>query len=190
MTNIERGRPAEAVHEQARNLNQQMERRAEHDAIDQTINAEARHKKDRADDLTDVVHAGRERGQNKMLVGLQRRHHQTADRKDDRADQVEAHEFCEKFALFFAEAGRNAEVGIHDLLRKDGNDDGESARYQKTHVCHAREQVPCGGAIFGGEIFRQQRDERHCQRAAGDERKQQVGQIVGGVERVEHVDFV
>ena len=106
-----------------------------------------------------------------MLVGLQGRHHQTADGKNDRADQIQAHQFRQQLTLLRAEARRNAEVGIHDLLRKNGNEYRQRTRHQKADIRHTREQIPCGGAIFGGEIFGEQWNERHCQRAAGDQRE-------------------
>jgi len=138
--------------------------------------------------LTDVVHGGRERGQEEMLVGLQARHHQPADREDDRADEVQAHEFSDEQALFCREAGNND--GIHDLLREDENEHSNRAGDEEGEVGNAREQVPCGFAALCCEVFAHQRDERHRQRAAGDEREQHVWHVVGGVEHVEQADIV
>ena len=45
-----------------------------------------------ADDLSQVVHGGRHGRGEKVLVGLQPRHHQPADREDQDGEQVQAHQ--------------------------------------------------------------------------------------------------
>ena len=84
-----------------------------------------RHKKNCAKDLPDVVHDGRHGGKNKMLIRLERSHHQSADRKDERADQIQTHQFSEQCALLLPKARRDAEFRIHDRLGKDGDQNGK-----------------------------------------------------------------
>ena len=153
VTQVERGCPAEAELEQRRDLDEQVQRRAEDHAVDQAVDAEARHEKDRAEDLADVVHDGRQRGQDEMLVGLQAGHHQSADREDDRANQVEAHQFGQQGALVRAEARCDADFGVHDGLGENGDEDGKPARDEEGHVGDAREQIPGGGAVLGGQVL-------------------------------------
>src|SRR6185503_5522763 len=137
MSQIQRGSPFEFVLEQSRDLNEQMQGRAQDNAIDEAINTKARHKEERAENLTDVIQGGRERRKNKMLVGLQACHHQTANRKYDRADKIQTHEFCKKLALFCTKTRCDTELCIDDLFRKNGDDDRRSPGDQKGEIGNA-----------------------------------------------------
>src|SRR6266540_4797257 len=127
MSQVERRRPFKFVFEQGRDLNQQMKGSAKNDAIDKSMNAEARHEEYRAEDLPKIIHSRCKCGQEKMLVGLQACHDEPTDRKDDRANQVQAHQFCKQLALLWAKAGCDADLSIHNLLRKNGDNNGCTA---------------------------------------------------------------
>src|SRR6266496_2884561 len=139
---------------------------AKNDTIDKSMNAEARHKEDRAENLTNVIHDGCKRGKKKMLIGLQACHHEAADGKDNRTNEVQAHEFCEKLTLFRAKTRCDAKLSVHDWPSKDSNNDSDGASNNKRKICNTREQIPRYRAAARCEIFTHQWDECHRQRAA------------------------
>jgi len=123
-----------------------------------------------------------------MLVGLQACHHQAADRKYDRADQIELHQFSDQHSLFRCETGDDD--GIHDLLRKDGDQDGCQPCDDECQVGNAREQVPRSFASLCSEVIAHQRDECHRERAARDQCEQYVGRVVRGIEYIQQANFI
>ena len=188
MAQVEGGRPFESVSDQGGDLNKQVQRCTQDDAVDQAADAVARHKEEGAGDLPHVVHAGGNGRQQKMLVGLQAGHHQAANRKQDRTDQVQPHQVGYQLALFRTKTRRDPDLRVDDRLGKNSHQDGNAACRDKGQVGHAREQVPGGGAALCGEVFAHQRDKGHGQGTARDQGKKHIRQVVGRVERVEQLD--
>src|SRR5215212_7843634 len=171
MSQVERGSPFKSISKEGRNLHKQMEGCSENDAVDQAINTEAGHEENCPENLTDIIQNGRKRRKKKMLIGLQACHHKPADGKDDSTDEIQSHEFCKQLTLLCTEPRRNANLRVHDWLSKNGNEDGNGTRHDKSQVCDARKQIPRLGAPFGREIVAHQGDKRHGQCAARNERK-------------------
>src|SRR5215216_398360 len=112
MAQVQRGCPLELIFEQGRDLNQQVQGGAENYTIDETLNAKTRREIDRTDDLTNVIHGWRQSGEQEVLVGLQACHHQTTDRKDYRADEIQPHQLSKQLTLFCTKARRDPKFGI------------------------------------------------------------------------------
>jgi hypothetical protein len=170
------------------NLDKQVQQRADNDAVYQAINTVNRDEEDCAQYLAKVIGRRRQTGHQEVLVGLQTRHHQAADGENNRRNQVEAHQVGQQIELFGWEARRNHLRG--NLLGKNGNQYRNAAGDDKTQVGNPREQIPGGGAVFVGQVFGQERDEGHRQRATRNQGKKHVGQVVGGVKGIEQVNVI
>ena len=89
-------RPAELEVNQSRNLHQEEQQRTEHSPIHQAMNSQTQSRERDApqgealrggenqhpNQHAHIIHAGRQRGQQKMLVSLQSGDHQSAHRKE------------------------------------------------------------------------------------------------------------
>ena len=146
--------PAEAVTDQPRHLDRQVQQRAQDHAIYQAVDAktESRQRKRteletcfrrqnrHAKDLPEVIKSGRHSGQQEVLVGLQAGHHQTADRKDQDCQQVQAHQPDRQRLLFGRESGRDHIM--HQRAGKSHDQRGNGSCYQESQVQRARKQIP------------------------------------------------
>jgi hypothetical protein len=119
------GEPAGAVVDQARNLDEQVERRADDRAVSDACDAEWSDQEDDAEQDADVEHDRGEGGQQEMVVAVEDAHDDAADRKDERADQQNPHERDGFRLLIRREAGRD------DVADDPGSgDEGDDADQQ------------------------------------------------------------
>ena len=83
-----------------------------------------------------------------MLVILQARHDQAADRENDRGDQIQAHQVGYQDMLLGGKARHDADLRFHDRFCKNGHQSGHPRGGQEEQVGDAREDIPQRPPVF------------------------------------------
>jgi hypothetical protein len=179
MAQVEQREPADMVVQQPRQLDAQVEQRSGDHTYRQAVHAPTRHQEQRPADDAQIVQEWRQRGQEEMLVCVQHRHEQPADREDHCGNQDQAHQVSGERLVFGREARRDK--GAHQCRRENGHDYGDEQRQTKGDVNDRADQPPGRCAVVLGQIGGQDRQESGGQGAAGDQREQQIGDVESGV---------